>query len=42
MRRCWLHAERDDVLAVSEQVSRLPLGRITYGTKVVHIASLKN
>jgi len=27
------HAERDDVLAASEQVSRLPLGRIRYASK---------
>ena len=27
------HAERDDVLAASEQVSRLPLGRISYGAE---------
>jgi len=27
------HAEREDVLAASEQVSRLPFGRITYGAE---------
>ena len=27
------HAERDDVLAASEQVPRLPLGRISYGAE---------
>jgi acyl-coenzyme A synthetase/AMP-(fatty) acid ligase len=27
------HAERDDMLATSEQVPRLPLGRISYGAK---------